>query len=243
MEFTPKATQALENARQLARDLSHQTSAVSTSSLVYSNWASAFISPFSVASASRRIRSGRRLRRGSPSAPFHRGPTFDISATATLERADAEADAMRHTYTGTEHILLGLLAEEDGGAADLFASRGVDIAKARQRVFVRISRFPTGSTISIRTDRSKAYLEAVDAATYLSRARRPADRWLASVRFLGRPNAGIQFTKELRHRLAVDVHSFFFGVLGKMVGTLCSVGPSFTVTPKVMGTKFFFLFF
>jgi ATP-dependent Clp protease ATP-binding subunit ClpC len=57
---------------------------------------------------------------------------FGISAAEALERANQEAAAMSHTYTGTEHILLGLLSEKSGGAASLFASQGVDIAKARR---------------------------------------------------------------------------------------------------------------
>jgi len=54
------------------------------------------------------------------------------SAARALERAAQEAAAMSHTYTGTEHILLGLLSEESGGAADLFATLKVDTAKAKQ---------------------------------------------------------------------------------------------------------------
>jgi ATP-dependent Clp protease ATP-binding subunit ClpC len=61
-----------------------------------------------------------------------RGFVFGISAAEALERADQEAAAMSHTYTGTEHILLGLLTEESGGAARLFTAHNADVAKARQ---------------------------------------------------------------------------------------------------------------
>ncbi len=60
------------------------------------------------------------------------GVVLGGSAARALERAAQEAAAMSHTYTGTEHILLGLLSEESGGAAALFAAHKVDVAKARQ---------------------------------------------------------------------------------------------------------------
>src|SRR5687768_9479493 len=60
------------------------------------------------------------------------GCVFGSSAAHALERACREAAAMSHTYVGTEHILLGLLSEEVGGAASLFAAHHVDTAKARQ---------------------------------------------------------------------------------------------------------------
>jgi ATP-dependent Clp protease ATP-binding subunit ClpC len=60
------------------------------------------------------------------------GFVFGISAAEALERADQEAAAMSHTYTGTEHILLGLLSEESGGAARLFSARNVNVVEARR---------------------------------------------------------------------------------------------------------------
>lgn len=57
---------------------------------------------------------------------------FGSSAAQAVERAGQEAAAMSHTYTGTEHILLGLLSERSGGAASLFAAQKVDVAKARR---------------------------------------------------------------------------------------------------------------
>lgn len=62
------------------------------------------------------------------------GFVFGSSAAHALEGAYRDAAAMSHTYTGTEHILLGLLSEEAGGAATLFAAHNVDTAKARQAI-------------------------------------------------------------------------------------------------------------
>jgi ATP-dependent Clp protease ATP-binding subunit ClpC len=54
------------------------------------------------------------------------------SALSAFERADAEAHARQNTYLGTEHLLLGILAEPSGEASDLFASVHVDQQMLRQ---------------------------------------------------------------------------------------------------------------
>jgi ATP-dependent Clp protease ATP-binding subunit ClpC len=62
---------------------------------------------------------------------------FELGASAVLalERASDEADAMSHTYVGTEHILLGLLFEEQAGPASrLFAAHHIDRTKARNEI-------------------------------------------------------------------------------------------------------------
>lgn len=54
------------------------------------------------------------------------GVLFGSSALEALTRAEQEARNFDHTYLGTEHLLLGLLAETHGEAADLFASIHAD---------------------------------------------------------------------------------------------------------------------
>jgi ATP-dependent Clp protease ATP-binding subunit ClpC len=49
-----------------------------------------------------------------------------------IELAMAEARLMQHSYVGTEHLLLGLIAEEKGPAAQVLASLGVTLDRARQ---------------------------------------------------------------------------------------------------------------
>src|ERR1700733_514014 len=48
--------------------------------------------------------------------------------------AQKEAKNLNHTYIGTEHLLLGLLREGDGIAAQVLRALDVDIEEARQRV-------------------------------------------------------------------------------------------------------------
>ena len=52
-------------------------------------------------------------------------------AKAVFERADEEARCLRHRYIGTEHLLLGLLAEADGEAARALGAAGVTLEGTR----------------------------------------------------------------------------------------------------------------
>jgi ATP-dependent Clp protease ATP-binding subunit ClpC len=57
---------------------------------------------------------------------IHYGLTLGRSALLAFERAKADARAWQNTYLGIEHLLLGILAEENGEAADLLASFHID---------------------------------------------------------------------------------------------------------------------
>lgn len=58
--------------------------------------------------------------------PYNRG------AKKVLEFAMSEARDLQHSYVGTEHLLLGLLHEERGIAADVLARLGISLDGARQ---------------------------------------------------------------------------------------------------------------
>src|SRR5437016_11603456 len=51
-----------------------------------------------------------------------------------LALAGKEAQALHHSYVGTEHILLGLLREGEGVAARVLKSLEVDPARARNEI-------------------------------------------------------------------------------------------------------------
>ena len=59
---------------------------------------------------------------------------FTPRSKKVLQLAMAEAQALNHTYVGTEHILLGLLHEGEGVAAQVLRNLGVDIETARVEV-------------------------------------------------------------------------------------------------------------
>ena len=50
---------------------------------------------------------------------------FSTRATRALALADSEADALNDPFIGTEHLLLGLLAEKTGPAAQILGLLGV----------------------------------------------------------------------------------------------------------------------
>ncbi len=59
---------------------------------------------------------------------------FTPRAKKVLELAVEEAQSMNHSYVGTEHLLLGLLREEEGIAARVLENLGVRIADVREEI-------------------------------------------------------------------------------------------------------------
>ena len=59
---------------------------------------------------------------------------FTERAKRVVDLAADEARALRHPYVGTEHLLLGLLAEEEGLAARVLESLEVTIEEVRAQV-------------------------------------------------------------------------------------------------------------
>lgn len=62
---------------------------------------------------------------------------FDCFTTESLEViaiAESEARSLRHCFIGTEHILLGLIAEREGMAGQVLTAHGVELGKARLEV-------------------------------------------------------------------------------------------------------------
>ena len=59
---------------------------------------------------------------------------FTPRAKKVLELSLREAQALGHNYIGTEHILLGLIREGGGVAAQVLVKPGADLNRARQQV-------------------------------------------------------------------------------------------------------------
>ena len=59
---------------------------------------------------------------------------FTPQAKKVLELSLQEALRLGHNYVGTEHILLGLLREGDGVAAQVLVRLGADLNRVRQEV-------------------------------------------------------------------------------------------------------------
>jgi ATP-dependent Clp protease ATP-binding subunit ClpC len=94
---------------------------------------------------------------------------FSERARRVLTLAQEEAQNFNHSYIGTEHILLGLLREDEGVGAKVLANLGVSLSKARSAVEFIIGRGekPTTGEIGL-TPRAKRVIElAIDEARHL----------------------------------------------------------------------------
>lgn len=76
---------------------------------------------------------------GSESPPGH--IPFTPRSKKVLELSLREALQMGHNYIGTEHILLGLLREGEGVAAQVLIGRGAALDRVRATVITEVSRF------------------------------------------------------------------------------------------------------
>ena len=65
---------------------------------------------------------------------------FTEQAKRAILLAQEEANRLNHGYLGTEHILLGLIREDEGIAANALKNSGIDLAQVRQQVEKVVSR-------------------------------------------------------------------------------------------------------
>ena len=63
--------------------------------------------------------------------PFER---FSERAKRVLTLAQEEAERSRHSYIGTEHLLLGILRENDGVGAQALANLGIKVGNVRETI-------------------------------------------------------------------------------------------------------------
>jgi len=134
--FTDRARNAVELAQEEARRLDHNH--IGTEHLllgllgVSEGVATEVLATHGVALDAARVEVERIVSRG-PSTPRGHIP-FTPRAKKVLELGLREAKQLHHNYIGTEHILLGLLREGQGVAAEVLAARGVDLSDVRQEV-------------------------------------------------------------------------------------------------------------
>ena len=77
------------------------------------------------------------------SAPSGHIP-FTPRAKKVLELSLREALQLGHNYIGTEHILLGLIREGEGVAAQVLVKLGADLSRVRQQVIQLLSGYAGG---------------------------------------------------------------------------------------------------
>ena len=91
---------------------------------------------------------------------------FTQKAQNVLNYSIRFANEMGHTYIGSEHLLLGLLAEDSGVAAHLLGQRGVTV-DAVKRVVAEIAGVGTPSSLSA-TDMTPRTKNIIEASLYES---------------------------------------------------------------------------
>ncbi len=75
---------------------------------------------------------------------------FTPRAKKVLELSLREALQLGHNYIGTEHILLGLIREGEGVAAQVLQKLGADLNRVRQTVIQLLSGYQAGKeTVSV----------------------------------------------------------------------------------------------
>ena len=104
----------------------------------------------------------------SGSAPSGHIP-FTPRAKKVLELSLREALQLGHNYIGTEHILLGLIREGEGVAAQVLAKLGGDLSRVRQQVIQLLSGEP-GSVSTMRATRLAGAPHESGPAMYRSAA-------------------------------------------------------------------------
>jgi ATPases with chaperone activity, ATP-binding subunit len=94
---------------------------------------------------------------------------FTPRAKKVLELSLREALQLGHNYIGTEHILLGLIREGEGVAAQVLVKLGADLNRVRQQVIQLLSGYqgkePAAAGGPPRAPRRRRWCSTSSAAT------------------------------------------------------------------------------
>jgi ATP-dependent Clp protease ATP-binding subunit ClpC len=134
--FTDRARRVVVRSQEQARSLGHNY--IGTEHILlgllaeHEGVASRALESLEVSLATARAQVEKIIGRGG-SAPSDQIP-FTPRAKKVLELSLRESLQLGHNYIGTEHILLGLVAEGEGVAAQVLGKLGVDLDRARAEV-------------------------------------------------------------------------------------------------------------
>lgn len=84
---------------------------------------------------------------------------FTERAQKAILLSQEEAKGLKHNYVGTEHLLLGLIAENEGVGARAFKEQGISLDKARKEVIAVVGEGNYGTDILGFTPRVKRIFE------------------------------------------------------------------------------------
>ena len=105
---------------------------------------------------------------------------FTPRAKKVLELSLREALQLGHNYIGTEHILLGLIREGEGVAAQVLQKLGADLNRVRQTVIQLLSGYTGGKGETTPVARAKGRAARVPWCSTSSAATSPNSRETAS---------------------------------------------------------------
>jgi ATP-dependent Clp protease ATP-binding subunit ClpC len=134
MKYTPRGERALLIAHELARESGHKS--VTTGHLLHglislgSGVHYSILDRFDL--TSQRIQET--IIRDADTQTGKSKPRLNRISRSAIRVGMNEAKRFRHSYFGTEHFLLGILAQNSGPVADLLASRSIDPGSIRQAI-------------------------------------------------------------------------------------------------------------
>ncbi len=95
-------------------------------------------------------------------------------AKKVIEYSMEEARNLNHNYVGTEHILLGLLREQEGVAAQVLMNLGLKLEDVREEVLNLLGHGLEGAEVSERGGRSGEGAEGASSGSKSSKSKTPA---------------------------------------------------------------------
>lgn len=167
--FTPRAVQVLTLARKEAERFKHHF--IGTEHLLLGliqlgqGTAVAVLGKMGVSLETVRLEVERQIGTGPDEKVVDHIP-YTPRVKKVLALADKERKALNHTYLGTEHILLGLLAEGDGVAARILKSLDIDIDETRQNILKELDHnyVPRAEDIAMKIASSGSQYGEIDLA-------------------------------------------------------------------------------
>lgn len=133
--FTDRTRKVLEIARYVAAELRHEY--VGTEHILLGlisegkGVAAAVLTNLNVDGEVIKQKIETTVQRGKTSGIAGQDVFYTSRAKKVLELAMAEARELNHSYVGTEHLLLGLLREQKGIAAQVLTEAGINLESAR----------------------------------------------------------------------------------------------------------------
>jgi ATP-dependent Clp protease ATP-binding subunit ClpA len=175
--FTPRASRILELADQAAREVPHDS--IGTEhvllGLIEEGSGLAIRVLTSLGIEVDDLRAELTASMPAPTAPVEGHIPFTALAKRALEQTAKEALTLAHNYIGTEHILLGLLATDEGLASKVLRRMGLELRTTRRAVVTAL----TGSVVEPRQQEPRGE-DSSDALEQILRRLDAIERRLAS---------------------------------------------------------------